>query len=155
MDFKSVLDVLLFAVSKERASQKFYLDMASQMEDPTTRSIFRAISKQEEKHIESLNLEIMKAGYTVDTEADRSGGATQYQADECLELNETSRRMNYVDALLLAIQKEKASFQLYAQLVGMTEDLELRKMLLELAEEEMRHVLQFEREYETVTHHKD
>ncbi len=155
MEFKSVLDVLQFAVSKEQASRQFYLDLVGQMKDPTTRSIFQAIAKQEERHAASLKLEMMKAGYTVADEKDRPGNAEDYQWDERLEMDESARQMTYVDALLLAIQKERAAFQLYAQLVGMTEDLELRKMLLELAEEEMRHVLQFEREYETVTHHKD
>ena len=53
---------------------------------------------------------------------------------------------------MIAIQKERAAFQLYTQLITMTQEPEFRKMLLELAEEEMRHVIQFEREYDAVSH---
>ena len=152
MEFKSIADVLQFAISKEQAAEQFYTDLSAQMHDVATQSIFEAIAKQEKKHTETLRLEMIKAGYTVADSGEPADSDTTYEWQERLELDAVARDMTYVDALMLAIQKERASFQLYAQLVGMAGDMELRKILLELAEEEMRHVLQFEREYETLTH---
>lgn len=154
MNMESILDVLKFAISKEQASEQFYKELSAEMTDSAAKSIFQVIAKQEQHHAEALKLEIMKAGFTYNDE-DPLGSDSEYEWDEHLELGDDARDMGYVDALLLAIQKERAAFGLYAQLVGMTRDLELRKLLLELAEEEMRHVLQFEREYETVTHQED
>lgn len=153
MDFESIADVLGFAISKEQASEQFYLDMAGKMTDSATQSIFQAIARQERSHVESLKLELMKAGYTVRVDISLVDADEDSEWDGGLEVDDQARHMTYADGLLLAIQKERSAFQLYAQLVGMAENLELRKLLLELAEEEMRHVLQFEREYETVTHH--
>jgi rubrerythrin len=62
--------------------------------------------------------------------------------------------MSFVDTLLLAIQKERAAFRLYAKLLATVKDEELGEVLMELAEEEMRHVLQLEHEYEAITHHE-
>ncbi|MBL7214643.1 MAG: ferritin family protein [Phycisphaerae bacterium] len=152
MDFKSVADLLHFAISKEQASKQFYLDLASQMKDVTTQSIFQTIAKQEEKHEEALKLEVIKQGYTLPLNEDDSAQSSEYQWQEHLELDENGMHMNYTEALMLAIQKERAAFQLYTQLIAMTQELEFREMLLELAEEEMRHVIQFEREYDAVSH---
>ena len=150
---ETLQDVLHFAISKEYASEKFYTELAAAMTNPATQSLFRLIAKQESRHADVLKLEIMKAGYTVPSDGSASAIGSEYEWDERLELNDEAHHMSYIDALQLAIQKERAAFELYAQLVGRTHHLELRKVLLELAEEEMRHVLQFEHEYETVTHH--
>ena len=154
MDFKSIAEVLNFAISKERASEQFYIDLAAEMKDAATQSVFQVIAKQEHAHAESLELEMMKAGYTLRDESIRVS-ETEFEWAESLEVDEEAQNMNYADGLLLAIQKERAAFQLYAQLVGVVDNLEFRRLLLDLAEEEMRHVLQFEREYETIAHHKD
>jgi rubrerythrin len=63
--------------------------------------------------------------------------------------------MTFVEMLRLAIRKERAAFQLYVQIFSMMDDEPLGKVLLELAEEEMRHVLLLEREYEAITHHEE
>lgn len=150
MDFESIPDLLHFAISKERAAQQFYLDLASQMKNVTAQRIFEAVAKQEQKHEEALKLEVLKQGYTLGEETDSP--SSEYDWQEELELDEESLNMNYMGALMVAVQKERASFQLYTQLIGLTQDPEFRKMLLELAEEEMRHVIQFEREYDAVSH---
>jgi rubrerythrin len=152
MDFQSVADLLHFAISKEVASQQFYLDLASQMSDPATQSIFQAIAKQEKKHEEMLKLEMLKKGYTLREEENKRDVISDYDWQERLELNADAKNMSFSEALMVAIQKERAAFQLYAQLIAMVQDTEFRKMLLELAEEEMRHVIKFEREYDSVTH---
>ena len=152
MKFESIMDLLRFAISKEQASRQFYIDLASQMEDPATQSVFLAIAKQEEKHEEALKLEVMKAGYTLSSVEKEPGADPDYLWQERLELDGDAKSMGYADALMLAIQKERAAFQLYTQLIAMTQDPVFRKMLLELAEEEVRHVIQFEREYDSVRH---
>ncbi|MDH4203253.1 MAG: ferritin family protein [Phycisphaerae bacterium] len=153
MEFESIQDILEFAISKEQASVQFYKDLASQMSDQTTRSLFETLVRNEQTHIESLRLEINKLGYTVKPE--EQAPASVYLWEERLELDDQARDMDFVDALVLAIQKERAAFRLYAQILGMTQNEQFAKILMELAEEEMRHVLQLEREYEVVTHRKD
>ncbi len=154
MEFQSIQDMLNFAISKERASERFYLQMAEQMNDSVTKRIFKTIAEMEKKHAEAIELEILKQGYTVSSDGD-SQPDSEYEWTEQLEVDEQAQNMIYIDALQVAIQKERAAFQLYTQLIGMTKDVQFRKMLMELAEEEMRHVIQFEREYDTVSHYKE
>lgn len=150
MKFKSIRDILSFAISKEQASKEFYEDMAAHMNDSATRMIFEMLSKEEKKHVELLELELVKQGYTIPAPTELDDDIIQAW-EAVVEIDEASID-NYVNALALAIQKERAAFQLYAQLVGTMKQPEFRRLLLELAEEEMRHVLQFEREYDAVTH---
>lgn len=152
MEFKSVHDILEFAISKEQAAVQFYKDLASQTTDPTTRAMFETFVRTEQTHAEMLRLEMNKLGYTV--KAEEQAPVSAYQWQERLELDDQARRMNFIDALLLGIQKERAAFRLYVQILSTTQDGQFARTLMELAEEEMRHVLQLEREYEVVTHRK-
>jgi rubrerythrin len=151
MKFESTADLLHFAISKEQASQHFYRELASQMKDAAAQKIFQVIAQQEQRHEEVLKLELIKQGYTLAPETG-SPRPADYEWQEHLELDQDALNMNYAEALLVAIQKERAAFQLYTQLITMAQAQQFRTMLLELAEEEMRHVIQFEREYDAVSH---
>lgn len=153
MEFESIHEILEFAVSKEEASVQFYKDLASKMGNSATQSLFEVFVQNEKKHIDALRLEINKLGYTVKPEEQEADSV--YLWEERLELDDEAANMDFADALMLGIQKERAAFRLYAQIIGTTRDEEFIKVLMELAEEEMRHVLQLEREYEAITHHKD
>ena len=153
MEFSSIVDILKFALSKEEASVQFYRDLAAQMKQASTRSLFEVLVRHELKHVDSLRFEIEKMGYTVDTTSDELDST--YRWEERLDMDEEAHKMHFIEALEVAIQKERAAFRLYAQMIGTTKEERFEKVLMELAEEEMRHVLQFEREYETVTHHKE
>ena len=56
--------------------------------------------------------------------------------------------LDYQDALILAMKKQKASFRLYSNLSKATDNLEASKLSLALAKEEARHKLRFELEYD-------
>ena len=109
--------------------------------------------RKEQEHVKLLQLEMEKLGRTVD--AGEEALDSVFHWEERLETEDPIHDMNFADALLLAIQKERAAFRLYAKLLATVKDEQLNKVLLELAEEEMRHVLQLEREYETIMHHKN
>jgi len=93
-----------------------------------------------------LEFESQKLGFTtpLDIAMDEPSTAN-------LEMDSQAEDMTGVDALRLAIGKEKASFALYAELMALAKDPELRKTFFELAQEEMRHMLMFEKEYENIS----
>ncbi|MCI0498277.1 MAG: ferritin family protein [Planctomycetales bacterium] len=149
MEFKSIHELLQFALSKEEASVQFYRDLGTQVTDSMTKKLLELLAKTEEKHIQMITLEINKQGYSVpeDIEVDVSEGGFSWE--ERLEVDDEARKMTCREALAMGIQKERAAFRLYAQLLGLTSDERFRAMLMDLAEEEMRHVLQLEQEYES------
>ena len=55
---------------------------------------------------------------------------------------------DYQTVLIFAMKKEKAAFKLYTDLAGRVDDAGVRDLLLGLAQEEAKHKLRFEIEYD-------
>lgn len=47
MEFTSVADILKFAISKERASVRFFQDLGSKVQDPMTQSLMEVLTQKE------------------------------------------------------------------------------------------------------------
>ena len=56
--------------------------------------------------------------------------------------------MDYQNALVLAMKQEKAAFRLYLDLANQVTNEEQKSLFLSLAQEETRHKLRFEIEYD-------
>jgi rubrerythrin len=56
--------------------------------------------------------------------------------------------MTYEEALIVAMDQEKAAFKLYSNLAVKAENGEMRELFLSLAQEESKHKLSFEIEYD-------
>ena len=61
---------------------------------------------------------------------------------------EPGPNLNYQEALIVAMKKEKASFKLYIDLAAITDNENLRSVFSLLAQEEAKHKLRFEIEYD-------
>lgn len=152
MEFKSIHEQLQFALSKEEASVQFYRELAGRMQNPATRQLAETLVQQEKNHVQMIVLEMNKQGFCVRT--GESLDDKEFIWDEHLQMDDQARNMNPVDMMVMAIQKERAAFQLYAQLLGLAQDVQFRMMLMDLAEEEVRHILLLEQQYEILIHEK-
>jgi rubrerythrin len=56
--------------------------------------------------------------------------------------------IDYQQALILAMKAEKAAYKLYTELASATDDAGLQETLMALANEEAKHKLRFEIEYD-------
>jgi rubrerythrin len=136
-DIEKVANILETAVEKEIEAYRFYSTVAELISDEKGRGIFRQLANDEIKHRNRLELEIMKIGKVIKPRED---------VDIDVEV-ESGFNLSYKEALIMAIQKEDASFQLYIEYVTATSDLELREVFMRLAEEEVKHKVKFEMEY--------
>jgi rubrerythrin len=110
------------------------------MENPAMRKVFEDFAKEELEHKAQLELEVMKQGKV----------PKDFKIANYMVSGELSGDMNYKDALALAMAKEKVSFRLYIDLAAAADDEELKEVFLSLAEEEARHKLRFEIEYDNI-----
>jgi len=149
-DLNCVEEILEFAIAREVEANAFYKTLARRVENPAMSELILEFAKDELEHKRKLELEIMKRGKVV-VEAEK--------AEEAKELDEFEianyivdaggpMDMEYEDLLLLGIRKEKASFRLYLDLAAIVKDEEFRESLLSLAEEEARHKVQLEIDYD-------
>lgn len=141
--FDSIQAVLEFAISKEVAAQKLYAHLAETQTDPIVKKLFSDLAAEEVDHRQQLELELMKLGRVVPNPSQFKG----VRVTECVLPDQVPPGMGYAEALVLAMQKEKAAFRLYVEMVAAAENLECREVFLLLAEEEVRHMLRFEAAY--------
>ncbi len=146
--FNSIQEILEFAITKEQAARKLYLQLAEQMTDPMVKKLFTDLAAEEVDHRQQLELELMKLGHVVSDPSQFKGA----RITECTLPDEIPYNMGYAEALVLAMQKEKAAFRLYVETISAAESLECRDVLLTLAEEEVRHMIRFEEAYNFLMH---
>ena len=137
-------EVLELAIAKEIEAYNFYLALADRVEDRQMRKAFKDLAKEELEHKAKLELEVMKTGRTVAVERK----PLRPERDYILSDDESPLDMDYKDMLLLGIEKEEAAFRTYVNLVASVLDEESREVLLAIAEEEVKHKLRFETEYD-------
>ena len=148
--FDSVEDILKFAIAKEEASYQFYMDIAHQMRSEASNTVFEELAKEELNHKAQLELEIIKRGKVVKPSENES---YRIRGDFTLEAD-FPKDIGYADALMIAIRKEQASFKLYVELMRISENEEAFETFMALAEEEVRHKLMFEAEYNNLVQKK-
>ncbi len=143
MDSPDSLDVVLdFAIDKEIEANRFYVGLAKTMKNPAMRRVFEAFAKEELGH--KAKLEAIKRGRKIQPAAKV---ADLRIADYVVDA-EPGPDMSYQDALVLAMKNEKAAFRLYMDLADQVQNKDQKAMFLALAEEEARHKLRFEIEYD-------
>lgn len=139
----SVDEILDFAVGQEEQAAQFYTDLAARMERPWMTKIFEGFAREEMGH-KRLLLEV-KAGKRL-LSAERK--VLDLKIGDYLVDTEASPDMDYQDALIVAMKKEKKAFKMYTDLAEATDDENLQTTFLSLAQEEAKHKLRFEIEYD-------
>ncbi|MFC1739021.1 ferritin family protein [Planctomycetota bacterium] len=151
MDKSDSLDeVLEYAIDREIDANQFYLALAERVDNVEMRKVFEDLADEELEHKAKLELELMKLGKTTAIKVP----PTSPQRDYIISDSNSLLDMDYKDMLMMAIEKEEASFRTYVNLVPRAYDSESREVLLSLAEEEVRHKLRFQTEYDIIMKHK-
>jgi len=137
-------DVIDFAIEKEQEANKFYLDLARQMKNPGMREVFEGFAAEELGH--KTKLEGIKKSQMIQP----AQNVVDLQiADYVVEV-ESNPDMDYQDALVLAMKNEKAAFRLYLDLANKVANEAQKALFLSLANEEAKHKLRFEIEYDEI-----
>lgn len=143
MKFKTADEILDFAINKEEEAAQFYTDLAAKAEQWTMSKVFEDFAQEEIKHKEKVLA--VKGGKLLAPVVDKVKDLKI--ADYLVEVA-PSPELDYQGALILAMKKEKASFRLYNDLAAATENDNLKATLLSLAQEEAKHKLRLEVEYD-------
>ena len=143
MDLTTIDDILDYAIANEEKAAALYYDLADKVQRPGMREAFLHFAKEEEGH--KARLLKIKAGDIAAVKSDKvaSLGIAEQLAD-----TEPFANMSYQEALQYAMKAEKAAFLLYTKLAEATDDADLEQVFRSLAQEEAKHKLRFEIEYD-------
>lgn len=150
--FSSVDDVLDFAIEQEIAAQDFYHNLTANSDIPEMKAVFESFAKEEKGH--QAKLESMKTQGSLAAAANPADIEDLGLADYLVD-SEPTPHMEYKDALILAMKKEKAAYRLYTDLAELSRSKEMKDTFLFLAQEEAKHKLRFEIEYDDIVLHED
>ncbi|MFH1812213.1 MAG: ferritin family protein [Pseudomonadota bacterium] len=141
--WKAVDEVLDFAIDREQEAHDFYVDLARKVDMPWMKATFEEFAKEEAGH--KAKIQGLKQGKKLQTSEKK---VLDLKIGDYLVDVTPSENMDYQDALVLAMQREKAAFRLYSDLARQSIDDSVRTLFLGLAQEEARHKLRFEVEYD-------
>jgi rubrerythrin len=144
MQFESMQDILDYAISLEQAAVKLYTDLAEKTDRPAIRKAFLGFANEERGH--EQRLKGVKEGQ-------RALPAPAQILDlKIVELHsgmpEITASSPYGDILLFAMRQEKHAFMLYTELAARATDPDIQTLFEQLAQEEAKHKLRFEIEYD-------
>jgi rubrerythrin len=142
-EFNSIDDILDFAINAEQEAVNFYTSLGDHSKNPAMKKVFHDFAQEEMKH------KSMLTGVKEERKIDISDlKIKDLKIADYLVNVKPSASMTYEEALILAMQKEKKAFMLYMNLSVQTEESSLKKFFLMLAQEEAKHKLRFELEYD-------
>jgi rubrerythrin len=142
-NFESDKEILEFAIARENEAHNLYMALADRVLDPNIRKLLELLAGEELEHKATLELEITKTGRSVSTELKAPRPSNEY----ILTDNPAPLDMDYKDVLLLGMAKEDSAFRIYVSLIPRVYDEQSREVLYALAQEEVKHKLRFETEY--------
>jgi len=143
-EFNSLDDILDFAINEEQMAADFYTDLAAKMQNQEMKEIFEQYALEEIGH--RSKLEAIKKGKQYKVAEDKI--VDLKIGDYLIDVDAEKTNITYQEALILAMKKEKAAFKLYNDLATITTDMASKKVFLMLAQEEAKHKLRFEIEYD-------
>ncbi len=141
---KSYAEVLQFAIEREQEAQRDYQAAAAMAKEATMRDALLEMAAQERGHETKLRgLDVAKFLQKAKTPV------PSLDIAEYVVAGEFHPSMTYPELLSLAMQREKAAYRLYTDLARITPDPDAAALFKALAQEEARHKLAFEVEYDT------
>ena len=136
--------ILDFAIAQEEEAAALYAGLAERVESPAMKKVFEDFAREELGH--KVHLESIKKGGRLS--ASVSGVPDLRIADYLVEIDPAVDPLDYQNALIIAMKNEKAAFRMYSDMAAGVADPALRDLFLGLAQEEARHKLRFEIEYD-------
>jgi len=142
-DFNSINEILDFAINNEQVAVDFYVKLAGKFDDKAMKQTFEDFAKEEMGHKARLSSIKEKGLYDMPQEK-----VMDLKIADYLVHTDSKEDMSYTDALSLAMKREKAAYKLYLKLAERAPNAEMQKIFNGLAQEEAKHKLRFELEYD-------
>ena len=142
-DFNSAEEILDYAIQMEQNAIDLYTRLADHARNEAIKKVFLGFATEEKGH--RSKLEAVKAGERFLTRADEVQDLKIADYTNTVVLGDEP---TYEETLLFAMKQEKQAFRMYSDLAERTDSDELRELFLALAQEEAKHKLRFEVEYD-------
>ncbi len=142
-EFNSINDILDFAINAEQEAVDFYNELAENAKTEDMRIVFTSFAQEEIEHKARLTKIKNEGSFKIEQKQITDLKISDYMAEVSVKPD-----MTYSEALVVAMSKEKAAFKLYYDLAKASSSEEMKEVFIVLAQEESKHKLRFEIEYD-------
>ena len=139
----TVDEILDYAIDQEQQAADFYASVAARAEKAGMKKLLLEFSEEEKRHKERL-----LAVKTGERKLTPEKEVLDLKISDYLVEVDASDNISYQDAMIVAMKKERAAFELYSDMAEKVPDSNLKQVFVGLAKEEAKHKLFFETEYE-------
>jgi rubrerythrin len=141
--FKTIDEILDFAQKAEEEAYEFYTKWAKKIEKNPIKQVFEELASEELKH-KAFIIDVKKGKSLTPSEEE----IEDLKISDYLMDQKTSQDLDYQDALIIAMHKEKSAFRLYSHLAEISANEEMKSTFLALAQQEAKHKLKLETVYD-------
>ena len=145
MNFKSIDEILDYAIDKEKEAVAFYNDLSKKESISALAKTFKELAQEEAKHVKLLT-NISKNQSAISSYELKK--VTDLKVSDYLVEMEYTEGMLMQDILVMAMKRVEMAVKLYTNLAMGAVDQESAKLFKLLAQEEAKHKLTFERLYD-------
>jgi len=139
----TVDEILDYAIGQEEQAATFYADLAVRAEKAGMKEVLLEFAAEEQRHKERL-LAVKQGAHELTPEQE----VLDLKISDYLVDVGATEGISYQDALIVAMKRERAAFQLYNDMAAKVPQGHLKEVLQGLAKEEAKHKLFFESEYD-------
>jgi len=136
MAAQSLQSLIEKAIQKEEEARAFYQDLSNLVEDPLAKETLKFLAGEELKHKEFLQAyqkgEKKFSALAMDTPID-------YHIAQYMEMPDPKKNMKSSDVYLVAAHREWSSYKFYLGLSEVQPPGEAKEMLLQMANQELKH----------------
>jgi rubrerythrin len=143
VDFETFQAAIDFAKEKENAAIHFYESARQVTKNPGSGVMFGEMADEERRHLKFLEELKEEQIETFPREKIQDLKISQFTEDVPF-----SPDLDYRQILIVAMKKEEQAQRMYSDLAAMTTDAAVARLFQVLAEEEAKHKLKLESEYE-------
>ncbi|MFO7749817.1 MAG: ferritin family protein [Desulfobacteraceae bacterium] len=145
MTFKSLDEILDFAIGKEKEAVAFYTNLAEQATRTSLKETFKNFSKEEEKHV-ALFSDLAGDKEKIDSYEFKK--ITDLKISDYMVETEYKEGMPMPEILRVAMKREEKAAKLYSDLAEKTDNADAKKLFNILVQEESKHKLALESMYD-------
>jgi rubrerythrin len=139
----TVDEILDYAIGQEEEAAAFYASLAERAERAGMKDVLMDFSREEQRHKDRLLA--VKHG---ESELAPEQQVVDLKISDYLVDVQVGEDISYQDALIVAMKRERAAYRLYSDMAERVSPGELQEVFLGLANEEAKHKLFFESEYD-------
>jgi len=136
-------EILNYAIDQEQQAADFYANLAGRAEKAGMKDILLEFAAEEKRHKERL-LAVKSGEHELTPEQE----VLDLKISDYLVEVDATDDISFQDALIVAMKRERAAYELYSDMAEKVPESNLREVFVGLAREEAKHKLFFESEYD-------